>query len=71
MNEKQDNRAALQAFERAIVDAHQDGTLFYLAVELAAMLYEHYGKYGRITARELENFIARAAEKMSSEAEQE
>lgn len=69
MNEKQSNRAALQTLEYAIVEARQDGTLFFLAVELAAMLYEHYGKQGRITARELESLMARAAEKMISEAE--
>lgn len=68
MKEEQDNGVALQALESALVEARQQGTLFYLTVELTTMLYEHYGKYGRITARELENLIVKAAEKMISQA---
>jgi hypothetical protein len=69
LNEEKDDKAVLVSLERAIEEAHRQGTLFFLAVELVSMLHEHHGRYGQISARELENLIARAAEKMISRIE--
>jgi hypothetical protein len=62
------NKGALQAFERSLTEAHQSGELYFLAVQLASILREHYEKYGEITASELESLITKAAEEMVSAA---
>jgi hypothetical protein len=61
-------RVALQAFERSLTEAYQSGELYFLAVQLASILWEHNEKYGEITASELESLIAKAAEEMVSAA---
>jgi hypothetical protein len=62
------DKAALQLLERSLNEAHQSGTLIFLAGQLASMLHNHYEKYGEITASELEILIAKAAEEIISEA---
>jgi hypothetical protein len=56
--------ADVQALARSLNTAHEKGALFFLAVQLAPLLEEHYEKYGAITPLDLETLIAQTNKTM-------
>jgi hypothetical protein len=64
---KFDGCADVQALLRSINTAHEKGALFFLAVQLASVLEEHYEKNGPITPLELETTIAQVSKRMLSQ----